>query len=63
MLSILGCFIRALWYFIASIYDLVNRGSVDKRLIFCQASGFFIRLGNGITGLQPLNALAQRICG
>ncbi|TID25699.1 plasma membrane G-protein coupled receptor [Venturia nashicola] len=54
MLSLLGCFIRALWYFIAGVYDLSHHGVVSQGSHYCQTSGFFIRVGNGITDFATL---------
>jgi hypothetical protein len=49
ILSILGCFIRGVWYFIFSI--TVIRGKVVKSTSsLCQAAGFFIHVGNEMSG-------------
>jgi hypothetical protein len=49
MLSILGCFIRGLWYFIFS--SVVISGTVIRTTSgLCQATGFFIHVGNEMSG-------------
>jgi hypothetical protein len=49
MLSVLGCFVRATWYFIFAVVVLAGE-TVETPSILCQFSGFCINLGNGIAG-------------
>jgi G protein-coupled receptor GPR1 len=51
MLSILGCFVRGLWYFIFSIV-VMGHNPIETHSRFCQATGFFITLGNEMTGMS-----------
>ncbi|KAF2423600.1 hypothetical protein EJ08DRAFT_557427, partial [Tothia fuscella] len=53
MMSILGCFIRGLWYFIFSVVVMGNK-PVSTHSMFCQTTGFFIALGNEITDFATL---------
>ena len=49
MLSILGCFIRGLWYFIFAVTVTAGRMAKSGDGI-CTASGFFIHIGNEMSG-------------
>lgn len=60
MLSISGCFIRGLWYFIFSVV-VMGHEPVTSQSGFCQVTGFFIQLGNEISGknISSYTAMAQ----
>ena len=49
MLSILGCFIRGMWYFAFSAM-VISGKIVTTQNSFCQATGFFIHIGNEMSG-------------
>ena len=49
MLSILGCFIRGLWYFIFSCV-VISGVVIQSTSGICQATGFFIHIGNEMSG-------------
>jgi len=49
MLHVLGSFIRELWYFIFAV-AVLSHARVTNRSALCQATGFFINFGNGVTG-------------
>jgi hypothetical protein len=49
-MSIFGCFLRGLWYFIFSIVVWKGR-PIESHSRLCQTSGFFINLGNEVTGM------------
>jgi hypothetical protein len=52
MMSIMGCLIRGTWYFILAIIVL-RKKSIETHSAVCQLAGFFINLGNGISGEHP----------
>lgn len=60
MLSILGCFIRGLWYFIFS-FVVISGTVIRTTSALCQATGFFIHVGNEMSGTSciTLSSISQ----